>query len=145
MNALKLTIIGIFLFTSNAVMAQVSVTIGSPPPWGPVGYAGVRYYYLPDVECYYDIESSKFIYYQPTGWVYASRLPSRYRHYNLYDGYKIVMTGYRGNTPYDHFSEHKRDFKKGSNHGERQMTNGERSENSKEKGSKSKGKKNSRR
>lgn len=142
MNALKLTIIGIVLFISNAVMAQVTVAIGSPPAWGPAGYSGVRYYYLPDVESYYDIQSSKFIYYQPTGWVYASRLPSRHRHYDLYDGYKIVMTGYRGNTPYDHFSEHKRDFKKGSNHGERQKTNGERSENSKDKGGKSKNKKN---
>jgi hypothetical protein len=99
MNALKLTIIGIVLFISNAVTAQVTVSIGSPPPWGLVGYAGVRYYYLPDVESYYDIQSSKFIYYQPTGWVYASSLPSRHRHYDLYNGYKIAMTGYRGNTP----------------------------------------------
>ncbi len=135
MKASKLMLIAILLFVSNVLMAQVTVTIGSPPAWGPVGYPEVRYYYLPDVEAYYDIQSTKFIYYQPTGWVYASRLPSRYRHYNLYDGYKVAMTGYRGNTPYDHFTGHKRDFKKGSYHGEKQKTNGSQ-------GGKSKNKKN---
>jgi hypothetical protein len=141
MNALKLTI-GIVLFVSNTLMAQVTVTIGPPPPWGPVGFTEVRYYYLPDVETYYDVQSSRFIYYQTGNWIQSSQLPSRYKKYDLYDGYKIVMTGYRGNTPYDHFSEHQRDFKKGSYHGERQKTNGERSENSKDKGGNGKNKKN---
>lgn len=140
MKTLRLSLLGILLVVSNALMAQVTVTIGSPPAWGPVGYAGARYYYLPDVEAYYDIQSSQFIYYQPTGWVYASRLPSRYKHYNLYNGYKVVMTGYRGNTPYDHFTAHKRDFKKGSYHGEKQKTNGNSGKNSE--GGKGKSKKN---
>ncbi|MBK5279846.1 MAG: hypothetical protein JJE09_13385, partial [Bacteroidia bacterium] len=91
------------------------------------------YYYLPDIETYYDVQSSRFIYFQPTGWVHASRLPSRYRYYNLYDGYKVAMTGYNGHSPYDHFSGHRRDFKKGTFHGERQKTNGESPENSKDK------------
>ncbi len=142
MKALKLTIIAILLFFSNALMAQVTITIGSPPPWGPVGFAEVQYYYLPDVEAYYDVHSSMFIYYGTGGWVHRAQLPSRYRHYDLYSGYKVVMTGYRGHTPYDHFSEHKREFKKGNYHGEKQKTNGEHSGNSKDKGGNRKGKKN---
>jgi hypothetical protein len=142
MKALKLMVIGMLICSSGVAMAQATVIIGAPPAWGPVGYPGVRYYYLPDVEAYYDIQSSQFIYYQPTGWVYASRLPSRYRHYNLYNGYKIAMTGYRGNTPYDHFSEHQRDFKKGTYHGERQKTNDNGPGNTKYKGRDHKSKEN---
>ncbi len=113
------------LLISNALMAQVAITIGPPPAWGPAGYPEVQYYYIPDVEAYYDVQSSMFIYYGTSGWVHRSHLPYRYRNYNLYNGYKVVMTGYRGNSPYDHFNEHKRDYKRGGYQGERQKTYGE--------------------
>ena len=39
------------------------------------------------------------------------------------------MTGYRGNSPYDHFNEHRRDYTKGGYKGDRQKTYGEHSGN----------------
>jgi len=115
------------LFLSGAMQAQVSVniSIGTPPPWGPVGYTEVRYYYLPDVEAYYDVQSSMFIYYGGGAWVRRAYLPSRYRSYDLYSGYKVVMTDYRGDTPYTHFKEHKMKYAKGY-HGPAQKTYGEK-------------------
>ncbi|MDP2114697.1 MAG: hypothetical protein Q8K69_11630, partial [Bacteroidota bacterium] len=73
----------------------------------------VQYYYLPDVEAYYDVPSSQFIYLNGGTWVHRTYLPSRYRNYDLYNGYKVVMTDYRGNAPYAHFKEHKVKYAKG--------------------------------
>lgn len=127
MKALKLIVFGMVLFLASAVQAQiaVSINIGTPPPWGPVGYTEVRYYYLPDVEAYYDVQSSMFIYYGGGAWVHRAYLPARYRSYDLYNGYKVVMTDYRGDTPYTHFKEYKTKYAKGYR-GEAQRTIGER-------------------
>lgn len=115
MKALKFIVIGMVLFLAGAVQAQValSVNFGSPPPWGPVGYTGVRYYYLPDVEAYYDVQSSMFIYNTGGAWVHRKYLPRQYRSYDLYGGYKVVMTDYRGNTPYTYFTEYKTKYARG--------------------------------
>lgn len=117
MKALKLLVIGTLLFLSAEAKAQVIVTVGSPPPWGPVGYSEVRYYYIPGVESYYDIERSQYIYYSNGVWVHRSTLPSRYRRYDLYRGHKVVMTEYRGNEPYIYFVDHKKKYSKNYNGG----------------------------
>ena len=96
--------------------------------WGPVGYTGARYYYLPDVESYYDVQSSMFIYYSGGAWIHRAYLPERYRGYDLYGGYKVVMKDYRGNAPYTHFNEYKKKYTRGY-HGETQRTIGVRPEN----------------
>ena len=115
MKTFKLIIFGILFFLSCAASAQVSVNvnIGSPPLWGPVGYSEARYYYLPDVECYYDIESSMFIYYGGGVWIRRGHLPKRYRNYDLYSGYKVVMMDYHGNEPYLNFNTYKIKYAKG--------------------------------
>lgn len=115
------------LLLAGSLQAQVSVNvnIGSPPQWGPVGYSNVQYYYLPDVEAYYDVPSSRFIYYDGGVWVHRTYLPGRYRNYDLYKGYKVVMTDYRGNTPYIHFKQHKVKYAKGYR-GQAQKNIGER-------------------
>lgn len=112
MKASKLISLATLLFIAVGVEAQVSVSvnIGSPPMWGPVGYTEVRYYYLPAVECYYDVHSSMFIYYSGGVWVRRAYLPTRYRNYDLYNGYKVVMTDYRGETPYVYFKDHKKKY-----------------------------------
>lgn len=103
--------------TTFACMPQaqirVSTTIGHAPQWGPAGYDNAQYYYLPDIELYYDIYTNSFIYYSGTKWVRRNYLPTRYRNYDLYNGYKVVLTDYRGNMPYTHFKQHKIKYHKG--------------------------------
>lgn len=115
MKSIKLYIVILALFFAKLTNAQISVNInvGSPPQWGPVGYPDVRYYYLPDVECYYDIQTAMFIYYYGGGWIHRGYLPSYCKNYDLYNGYKVVMTDYHGNSPYVHFDQHKLKYKKG--------------------------------
>lgn len=127
MKTLKIFTIGLILFFAVSAKAQISVqlNIGTPPQWGPSGYTDVTYYYLPDVEAYYDVPSSMFIYFNGVRWIHRSYLPTRYRNYDLYNGYKVVMTDYHGKTPYSHFKEHKSKYAKGyrghpqKNYGER--------------------------
>src|SRR5687768_15719787 len=127
MRTLKLILIGMAFFLAKSTQAQVevNVNIGSPPQWGPVGYTEVRYYYLPDVEAYYDIQSSMFIYYSGGVWIHKTYLPRRYRSYDLYGGYKVVMTDYYGDTPHIHFKEYKNKYAKGYR-GQSQKTIGQK-------------------
>ncbi|RTZ03337.1 hypothetical protein EKM02_00420 [Flavobacterium sp. RSP49] len=116
MKTLKLIIAGIILFASaNTMQAQVSVNvnIGRPPAWGPVGYSAVDYYYLPDVQAYYDIRATQFIYFGGGNWIRSRNLPNQYRNYNLYNGYKVVLNDYHGSRPYSNFKTHKVKYYKG--------------------------------
>jgi hypothetical protein len=124
MKTLKLFIIGLLFFAASSTQAQVSVNvnigtpnvnvnIGRPPVWGPVGYDDVDYYYLPDIEVYYDIRASQYIYFGNGNWVRTRQLPNRCRNYNLHNGYKVVLTDYHGNRPYSHFNSHKVKYYKG--------------------------------
>jgi hypothetical protein len=129
MKTFKLVIVGLLLFFAVSVQAQISVRVnlGVPPQWGPEGYSDVRYYYLPDVEAYYDVPSSMFIYYNGVSWIHRSSLPSRYRNYDLYNGYKIPMSDYRGRTPYSNFRQHKMQYARGYR-GQEQHNIGQRPE-----------------
>jgi len=117
MKTLKLVALGIVLLFAGATQAQVSVrfNIGSQPAWAPVGYEDSRFYYLPDVEAYYDVRNSMFIYYEGNSWIHRSYLPNRYRNYDLYGGYKVEMRGYRGNTPYYNHHEYRSKYANGRN------------------------------
>lgn len=130
MKTLKLIAIGLALLFTNVSNAQVAVNIniGTTPAWGPVGYTETRYYYLPDIETYYDVQLGRFIYYEG-GWVQRAYLPVRYKNYDLYGGYKVVLTDYNGSTPYILFKEHKNKYYKGYRK-DNQKTFGERPSNS---------------
>lgn len=130
MKTIKLITVGLLLLLLFIVIgaeAQISVqvNISEPPQWGPIGYSDVQYYYLPDVEAYYDVPSSMFIYFNGATWIHRRSLPGRYRNYDLYRGYKVVMSDYHGKTPYDHFKEHKTKYAKGYR-GQPQKTYGKR-------------------
>lgn len=115
MKTIKIIIAGIILLVSAGMQAQVSinVNIGSPPSWGPVGYAETDYYYLPDVEAYYDVRATQFIYFGNGKWIRSRYLPRQYRNYDLYSGYKVVLNDYHGPRPYSYFKNHKGKYYKG--------------------------------
>lgn len=107
--------VSLLFFIAGQVQAQVAVNvnIGTPPAWGPSGYSNVDYYYLPDVEAYYDIRASEFIYYGNGKWNRNRYLQGPYRNYDLYNGYKVVLNDYHGRTPYTYFKNHKVKYYKG--------------------------------
>ena len=97
-----LGMLGVMGWMPYQAQAQLSinVNIGSQPLWGPVGYDHVDYYYLPDIECYYHVPKRQFIYMDNARWIFSSSLPSRYRGYDLYNGYKVVVNS---RNPYRNF------------------------------------------
>jgi hypothetical protein len=116
MKTLKLITLGIMMFfASNSINAQVSISVnlGLQPSWGPVGYASVNYYYLPDVQAYYDIRASQFIYISGGHWIRSSNLPRQYRNYDLHHGYKVVLNDYHGSRPYTNYKYDKKKYYKG--------------------------------
>jgi hypothetical protein len=88
----------------STAQVDVNVNIGAQPLWGPTGYDVVEYYYLPDVQTYYYVPSQQFVYLNNGNWIFANSLPARYRSYNLYSGYKVVINEPK---PYLQFATHK--------------------------------------
>lgn len=95
MKKIVVVLFVVFSLISFRSSAQVSinVNIGSQPLWGPVGYDYVDYYYLPEIESYYYVPRKQFVYLSDGRWVFSASLPSRYRGYDLYSGYKVVVNG----------------------------------------------------
>lgn len=112
-----LGVIGWMPFKASAQIS-VSLNIGSQPLWGPVGYDHVDNYYLPDIECYYSVPRRQFIYMDGGRWIYSSSLPSRYRGYDLYSGYKVVVNS---RDPYRDFAYHRQSYSRYRNIRTQQM------------------------
>ncbi|MFP9100379.1 hypothetical protein ACLI09_15115 [Flavobacterium sp. RHBU_24] len=125
MKTFRLIMAGLLFVVTGQMKAQVSVNvnIGSPPAWGPSGYTDVRYYYIPDIGIYYDVANAEYIYPNNNVWVRTTVVPVAYRQYNFYNGYKVVLTDYKGATPYVYYKKHKVKYPKGY-HPSRQKTIG---------------------
>lgn len=99
-------LIGFLSFFANTSSAQISVNfnVGAQPLWGPVGYDQANYYYMPDIDTYYNVPTRQYVYLQNDKWQFSNALPSRYSGYDLYNGYKVVMNSPR---PYLSYNTHK--------------------------------------
>lgn len=80
-----------FKIADAQVRFSVGVNIGSQPEWGPVGYDHADYYYIPDVDAYYDVNAHQYVYLNNNVWVRGPYLPGAYRDYDVYHGYKVVV------------------------------------------------------
>jgi hypothetical protein len=69
------------------------------PLWGPTGYNVAAYYYLPDIDVYYDVPEKRFIYQDRGKWAFSAALPEKFQNYDLYSGYKVVL-----NRPHPYFN-----------------------------------------
>ena len=90
-------LVGAFaLLATPAAQAQVGVNINiGAPAWGPQVPYGTQYYYIPEIDGYYDLYSQQYIVFQDGYWV---PLPQLYG----YDPYQFhpVIVDYRGPQPW---------------------------------------------
>jgi len=111
MRYLFVLITASLISASSAVNAQVSLSVninlGTQPSWGPVGYDYVEYYYFPDIEVYYYVPQHRYYYFQSGSWASGSVLPSRYRSFNVYTSYKVVIND---REPWHNHPSHKRKY-----------------------------------
>ena len=84
------------------IRVGIGVNIGAQPEWGPGGYDYAEYYYLPDIEAYYCVPTRQFTYFDDGRWCTSAYLPGRWRNYDLYGGYKVVING---RNPWYHLNE----------------------------------------
>ena len=109
MRNLLVLIVAVFL--SSTVDAQVRISLSfnldRQPIWGPTGYDHVENYYLPDIETYYNVPQQRFIYNERGRWISSASLPSRYRGYDLYNSYKVVVNE---RTPYRNHKKYKEQY-----------------------------------
>jgi hypothetical protein len=114
MKNLRSCILGIlFIATAaNAQAVKVDKKYGvANPTWAKTAPATVQYYYLPDIETYYDAPAKTYIYQNNGAWVRTKELPARYKGYNLNTSRPVYLTNYKGQTPYVLFKEHKVKYK----------------------------------
>lgn len=111
MKTLKFLTLGLFLTTiATTAEAQVSVSvnINAPAPgWIAAPVPDARFYYLPDIQVYYDRPAAQFIYMSGGGWIRARHLPVAYRDYDLYHGRTVCLSDYRGYAPYHSYRTHR--------------------------------------
>ena len=92
--------------TYKTASAQIHISLGlninSQPDWGPVGYDHADYYYMPDIDAYYDVPNHQYVYLQNNVWIHAASLPPRYANYDLYHGYKVVVNQ---RNPWEHAAD----------------------------------------
>lgn len=86
-----LTGMGIYQHSQAQLRVHVNLNLGTQPGWGPAGYDYAEYYYMPDIDVYYCVPQRQFVYLDGGRWQFAYELPARYRNYNLYNGYKVVI------------------------------------------------------
>ena len=107
MKNLKLFVFGLLLIATSQAQVGVNINLGTPPVWAPADRVATQYYYLPEVDSYYDVPASRFIYVKNGAWVRSEKLPARYSNYNLRSGKVVYLTDYRGKTPYIFHKKHK--------------------------------------
>ncbi len=98
-------------------MATEKLFKKDPPPWAPAHgkRAKVRYYYIPDLEVYYDLVTGRFAYWGGSGWLFSVSLPARYSSFNLYKG-NIVVMDFTGTNPWHNHKSYKVKYPKGYKH-----------------------------
>jgi hypothetical protein len=65
----------------------------APPPWAPSygDVSEVHYYYLPDLEIYYDVWNHEYVYLQDGNWIYSSMLPPYYSSYDINNTFVVAL------------------------------------------------------
>jgi hypothetical protein len=91
--------LGLMIGLANVYRAEaqvhVSINIDIQPAWGPSGYHYAEFYYIPELNIYYDVINGLFHYYNRRRWISAPYLPAMYSSYDFYSLYKVVLNNVR--------------------------------------------------
>lgn len=90
---------------SASTMAQVSVGVNiNIPFWAPTydNVDQVQYYYLPDIEVFYDVQNQEFVYLEDGNWMFAHQLPPSYAGFDFNNAFVVVLNS-RVHQPWMHY------------------------------------------
>ncbi|MDP4226597.1 MAG: hypothetical protein Q8910_09470 [Bacteroidota bacterium] len=102
-RVIALFIVLLSIFCSTTVNAQGYGVV--PPSWAPEydNINSVQYYYLPDIECYYDVWNHEFVYMEDGNWMFSATLPSLFSRFDLNTAFVVVLNN-RVHQPWMHFN-----------------------------------------
>jgi hypothetical protein len=111
-HGIKITMTFVGIFILSMCMNRCAVydqkpgegANNAPPAWAPY-YNNVnraRYYYFPDIECYYDVWNREFVYLEDGSWMFGATLPPSYSWFDLNTAF-IVFLDYDVFEPWMHF------------------------------------------
>ena len=83
-------LLGGFTLPSHAQIG-IGVNINLQPVWGPTGYDHAEYYYIPDIDAYYNVARREYTWNEGGRWITDISLPPRYASFDLYHAYKAVI------------------------------------------------------
>jgi hypothetical protein len=90
-----ITFISVIFFTAltsfYSTSLQAQVRQYTNPGWAPAYYSGVRYYYIPDIETFYDLVNQDFVYLDDGQWQFSDGLPPMYSGFDLYNAYVVAL------------------------------------------------------
>jgi hypothetical protein len=114
MKKIQMFAIATVLLLTYQANAQFSlnVSLNSRPSYNNHNYhydANVDYYYLPEIEAYFDNRDGVFIFLSSRGWIRSTNLPSHCNNYNIDNGVRVALD-YHGNAPYADFHHHKKRY-----------------------------------
>lgn len=96
-----LAALGLFAFALGAnAQVSVNVNVGTPPTWAPATPAETEYYYLPDIDSYYDIRTTEYVYVDNGHWIRSRSLPVAYRTYSPTPARTVIVNNYHGRSPW---------------------------------------------
>ncbi|MDB5233549.1 MAG: hypothetical protein JWR44_542 [Hymenobacter sp.] len=103
-TAICAAVLGAFaLVAAPAAQAQVNININTAPPaWGPPVPAGTQFYYIPEIDGYYDLYAQQYIVYRNGQWIPVAVI-------NGYDprAFHPVVLDYRGREPWGYVRSHR--------------------------------------
>lgn len=102
------------LLASASVQAQASVTteIQAMVEEESLPAVGVRYYYYPNLDSYFDTRENMYLFQENGQWVKAREIKSGYRGYSIFNNVRVAITDYHGDRPYTKLEEHRKQFPK---------------------------------
>lgn len=109
--AVALSMLSVIMLSGCAVYTETvpaTVVTYENPQWAPPAVSGVRYYYLPDIECYYDLSGGGFVFLNNGQWRFSRNISYIYPDFDLNRCYSIVLdiNVYRPWMHHQHYVSH---------------------------------------
>lgn len=93
-------------FNSNA-QVSVNINIGNPPWWAPRQYARhTRYYYIPEIDTYYDAVRGGYFINEGPEWAFTANLPGFYGTVDFASCHRVAVN-YYGDAPYEYYNRNR--------------------------------------
>jgi len=99
------------IFASQIAQAQISedATLESRRE-ATEAFIGIRYYYYPNLEAYYDTRTALYIYKQNGEWIESETIDMNSRGYSMKNSMYVMLKGYLGDNPTELIAEHKKEY-----------------------------------